>query len=321
MHRRLPGLDAIRGVAELVVVFMHNSTGLQGGHLAVDLFFMLSGFVMARSYEDQLKSGQLRPAAFMKLRVKRLWPTMAVGAVIGFAAALASSGLSPAILWALVCALLLVPASTTAPYVLNLPAWSIFYELLANAAHAGTLARVSVRGLLAVVLVAAGVVVVSLATIGFPRILPITTTMMQALVIARLAVSYGIGVVLYRVVGDSSPVRLPFAFGVIALPAYVALVAVYPFPGWQLPFIFVVAPMMLLSGLDQQAPAGIWTILGAISLPLYAVHMPVMQVLATLGIGGGLFAIGASVAVASLWLIPWRAWLGTMRREPVAAAR
>ena len=43
------------------------------GYLAVDLFFMLSGYVMARTYEPRMARG-FSPAAFFLARYRRLWP-------------------------------------------------------------------------------------------------------------------------------------------------------------------------------------------------------------------------------------------------------
>lgn len=56
-------LDALRGVAALLVVWYHynlniGGLGLRFGYLAVDLFFILSGFVLAKSYDPRFQAGR-----------------------------------------------------------------------------------------------------------------------------------------------------------------------------------------------------------------------------------------------------------------------
>jgi hypothetical protein len=61
---RIPGLDALRGLAALLVLAFH-ARGLTlprevlgHGYLAVDLFFVISGFVLARAYDTGLAAGE-----------------------------------------------------------------------------------------------------------------------------------------------------------------------------------------------------------------------------------------------------------------------
>ena len=88
---RLDGLDALRGIAALLVAVMHIQHISGGGdlfaraYLAVDVFFVLSGYVMARTYEPKFACG-MRLRDFAAVRLKRLWPTMCIGALLGMAA-------------------------------------------------------------------------------------------------------------------------------------------------------------------------------------------------------------------------------------------
>ncbi|WP_179404202.1 acyltransferase family protein [Burkholderia guangdongensis] len=72
-------LEGVRGAAALFVVVYHmhcNMPGLgaaHGGYLAVDLFFALSGFVIARAYSDRLSSGAAF-CSFIMRRIGRLYP-------------------------------------------------------------------------------------------------------------------------------------------------------------------------------------------------------------------------------------------------------
>src|ERR1044072_6175275 len=80
----LRGLGALRGIAAVLVLVGHTSPqmGLHLGklYLAVDFFFMLSGYIMARTYEARMHQG--RDIDFLVARVKRLWPTMAIGTLL-----------------------------------------------------------------------------------------------------------------------------------------------------------------------------------------------------------------------------------------------
>jgi peptidoglycan/LPS O-acetylase OafA/YrhL len=79
---KIDELESVRGLAALVVVlyhipswhpFLHHIPFIRGGGLMVDLFFVLSGFVIYSAYSDRLKTG----AAFIKfqfLRFGRLYP-------------------------------------------------------------------------------------------------------------------------------------------------------------------------------------------------------------------------------------------------------
>lgn len=301
---RLFGLDLLRGIAAIVVLVMHIA-GFKGGHLAVDFFFMLSGYVMARTYETRLRSGEVSAHTFMWMRVKRLWPVMAIGAVLGLNVALVAGGPSADLGVAFIFAMLLLPAGAVTPYLLNLPAWSIFYELVANAVHATWLARSSDRMMIGVLSVCSALFIASFAVTGFPRILHETTITMQVAVIFRALVSYIMGVLAYRLLKDRAPFHVPVVAGGALMVGYIVLVSTVQFPFWPVPFIFVVAPIAMISGLDQSAPKQISHILGTMSFPLYAIHFPVIGLCAVAGFGPGT-ALIASLAVAALWLIPSR---------------
>ena len=91
MAADIRALTGVRGVAAAVIVLYHFgdvqlSTGgtasyfrIPFGYLPVDLFFMLSGFVMALTYRDAFDSGGMKTfATFMLKRVARLYPAYLV---------------------------------------------------------------------------------------------------------------------------------------------------------------------------------------------------------------------------------------------------
>ena len=106
----LPALTGIRGIAAWIVVLYHIRMGaawalppdvvsvLSKGYLAVDLFFMLSGFVLWLNYSERLRAGGISEApAFLLRRIARIWPlhlVMLAGA-IAFVLVVAATGREP----------------------------------------------------------------------------------------------------------------------------------------------------------------------------------------------------------------------------------
>ena len=85
-------LDGLRGVAALMVIWYHIFEGyafaggsiietFNHGYLAVDFFFILSGFVIGYAYDDRW--GKMKTKDFIKRRVIRLHPMVVMGAIIG----------------------------------------------------------------------------------------------------------------------------------------------------------------------------------------------------------------------------------------------
>ena len=84
-------LDGLRGVAAVMVIIFHLFEAHAGGshltqiinhgYLAVDFFFMLSGFVIGYAYDDRWKT--MKTKDFFKRRLIRLHPMVVLGAVLG----------------------------------------------------------------------------------------------------------------------------------------------------------------------------------------------------------------------------------------------
>jgi peptidoglycan/LPS O-acetylase OafA/YrhL len=89
----LPALDGLRGVAVIAVLLYHGSRALPGGALGVDLFFVLSGFLITTLLlRERAQRGRIDLAAFWARRARRLLPaTMVLLIAVAVAAALAST--------------------------------------------------------------------------------------------------------------------------------------------------------------------------------------------------------------------------------------
>ncbi|MEM5312020.1 acyltransferase [Paraburkholderia sp. JHI869] len=93
MKTTIKSLEGLRGVAAVLVVLHHMFYSppnrlFANGYLAVDLFFVLSGFIICRTYADELTDG-VQIAAFVLRRFGRLWPVYAITGVIAVAASFA----------------------------------------------------------------------------------------------------------------------------------------------------------------------------------------------------------------------------------------
>lgn len=149
--QRLVALDGLRGIAALCVVAYHLKAPLgfaiaPGGDLAVDLFFLLSGLVLARAYDARFAAG-LNSGQFLRARLLRLYPLYALGLAISFlfaAAYVSRPGLRLEIAASFALGALYLPTPEPLAYdprymfPANIPAWSLFFELLVNALFAVT---------------------------------------------------------------------------------------------------------------------------------------------------------------------------------------
>lgn len=169
-------LDGLRGVAALLVLWYHVHEGLSfanpeapvidginHGYLAVDFFFMLSGFVIGYAYDDRWQKG-MTTGNFLRRRLIRLHPMVIMGAFWG-AIAFCLQGCVQwdgshvavsAVMLALLMAMFFIPAVPGAPYEvrgngeafpLNGPAWSLFFEYIGNLIYVLLIRRLPTRAL------------------------------------------------------------------------------------------------------------------------------------------------------------------------------
>jgi len=172
-------------VAAMVIVIFHfmeiiitdfTKNFIAHGFLAVDFFFCLSGFVVAYAYDDRLFKMSL--ATFFKQRLRRLHPLVILGSVLGLLAFLfapfsdAASGYSLLKIVSLFLAsVLLIPYPVMEDryfnlFGLNAPAWSLFWEYVANIFYALVLVRLRRNWLLILAVISATGIVYIVKTSG-----------------------------------------------------------------------------------------------------------------------------------------------------------
>ncbi len=360
-------LDGLRGVAALIVVMFHTfevySKGdhakqiLNHGYLAVDFFFLLSGFVVAYAYDDRW--GKMSQWDFYKRRLIRLQPMVIVGSVIGAALFYFQTGpafplVSATPLWKMLlvmlvgCTLLpLLPSMDIRGWdemhPLDGPAWSLFFEYIANILYAVGLRKLSNKALGIFVLFSAGLLVQLALTSPHGDVIGGWSIDEKQLHIgfARLLYPFFAGMLLMRI-GKRIHVRGGFAVCSLLVIAALCLPRVGgPQQLWMNGLydsfcIIVLFPIIVAMGAGERTSGGFQNrlskLLGDISYPLYITHYPLIYVYTAWvirdkvppghgAIGGALlFITSITIAYGCLKLYdePVRAWLA--RRFLVKAA-
>lgn len=341
-------LDGLRGVAALAVVTFHfmemaysdySGNFIGHGFLAVDFFFCLSGFVIGYAYDDRIaKMGVLE---FFKSRLIRLHPLVILGSILGlFAFLFDPFGGHPElysagkILLVFICSIFMVPLPVVTDRAFNLfsfnaPAWSLFWEYVANIVYAFVLCRLSRRFLLLLTVISA----VALCFVGYRA-----GNLMGGWGgpnfwdgCARIFFSFLAGLLIYR-----SNWIIKNKLGFIGLAILLALAFVMPFTKWNWltePFVVLLYfPLLIALGAGAVLTNGLKKLCvfsGKISYPLYMTHYAVIWMfgnyyashkpgtgqLALIIITGIILLVGLAYLVMVGFDIPVRKYLTERRKK------
>ena len=240
MRKHYLVLDAARGIAALAIVLYHVQKYvypnvvvaamphlLQRSFLAVDLFFLMSGLVLARSYEAKLLNGDMSFWGFFRTRLVRLYPLYIVGTILGFIYAFEKSSMlmtEPLQLWpnieALAANILFLPnpSDRSGIFPFDPAAWSLAFEWAINLIYAIWAVRQSTRRLAVIAAVSAAALVPCAISNGSLDMGWGTSTALGGGL--RICFAFTIGVVIYRLL-SSRKLRVPSinAVGLLALLA------------------------------------------------------------------------------------------------------
>lgn len=145
MSKRLSNLDGLRGIAALSVVFHHFGKETAPywfwyGQLSVYLFFILSGYVIARRYEASFQHG-MQLSLFLRMRAQKLMPVYWMGClccvIIFFVFGHENVALTHPVARYVFFLFAAAPLFSSSMFPINPPAWTFFIELVANAVYAG----------------------------------------------------------------------------------------------------------------------------------------------------------------------------------------
>ncbi|MDN3582035.1 acyltransferase family protein [Mucilaginibacter flavus] len=299
-----PILDGLRGVAAIIVVTFHLTEPLGTGHLdilvnhgylAVDFFFLLSGFVIGYAYDDRWQ--KMTIGTFFKRRIERLQPMVVLGMTLGaIGFYFTDSTIWPLIhtvpLWKMLLVMLIgytilpVPLSMDIRgwqemHPLNSVGWSLFFEYVANILYAIGIRKLSKPALGILVFIAA-IALAQLAITNGDVSGGWTLNVEQVRVgITRTIYPFFAGLLLSRI---AKPIRIKNAFLWCSL--LVALILYMPRIGgaahlwmngvYESVCIIIVFPLIVYLGaggvIQSQTELKICKFLGDISYPLYLLH-------------------------------------------------
>ena len=307
-------LDGLRGVAALLVICYHIFEGFatspldqhfNHGYMAVDFFFILSGFVIGYAYDNRWKT-TLTLKGFFKRRLIRLHPMVIMGALLGAVSYCIQGSVKwdgtqvpfTMVLIALLLNLFLLPVvpgtgadvrGNNEMYPLNGPSWSLFFEYIGNILYALFIRKFSTRALTVLVIAAAA----GLASFGISNLsgyghLGVGWSMIDYNLLGgflRLMFSFSVGLLMSRIF---KPAKVKGAFWICS--AVLAVLFTVPHLGgadrlWINGLYESVCAIMIFPALVWLGASGKTTykvtstvckFLGDISYPLYVVHYPLM---------------------------------------------
>ena len=340
-------LDGLRGVAAILVLFYHifegfsfaevtNGAGdgiirtLNHGHIAVDFFFILSGFVISYAYDDRWN--KMNTWQFFKRRLIRLHPMLIMGAIIG-CLAFASVGFerwdgstAPTgwVMTALLLTMFMIPAVPGLPYEvrgngemfpLNGPGWSLFFEYIGNILYALFMRRMSTR-ILTIFTILLGIAHAwfFIGNVSGYDMIGVGWTIDEMNFwggLVRMLFPFSMGMLIARTFKPSKvkgafwicSVTLVVLFSVpyIASSGAISLNSLYEFI--CIAFIFPLIVWLGACGTASGTTGKMNRVLGELSYPLYIVHYPIMYIFYAWLIKNNIYTLDNCLGVAALVIV------------------
>jgi len=306
-------LDGLRGVAAVIVVLFHileahamgNRTEqiINHGYLAVDFFFLLSGFVISYAYDDRW--GKMSLNDFFLRRIIRLHPMIIVGSLIGALmfyfqdSEVLGMNISKVPVGRMLIVMLigctLIPVGKgldvrgwNEMHPLNGPAWSLFFEYIANIAYALVLRRLSNVILFVLAVLAACFTLHHLLTHPNGDMIggwTIDSPLQLKIGFTRLAYPFLAGLLLARVVklrfiNNAFPITAIFLAVLLAMPRVGVRDQVWQNGLYDALCILILFPLIIWLGaggnVKGEKSKRFCKFLGDISYPIYITHYPLI---------------------------------------------
>ncbi|WP_426670373.1 acyltransferase family protein [Mucilaginibacter sp. McL0603] len=341
-------LDGLRGIAALSVVTFHfmeivysdySKNFIGHGFLAVDFFFCLSGFVIGYAYDDRIS--EMGFWEFFKSRLIRLHPLVILGSVLGLLAFLFDPfGGHPElystgkIILVFLTSIFLIPLPIVSDRAFNLfsfnaPAWSLFWEYVANIFYAFILYKISRRWLILLTILSAIALCFVCYRAGNLMGGWSGGTFWDGG--ARISFSFLAGLFVYR-----SKWIIKNKLGFIGLAVLLFLAFIMPFSKWnwltEPMVVLFYFPLLIALGAGATLTEGLKKLcvfFGKISYPLYMTHYAVMWMfgnyysshkpgtaqLSYIIITGLILLLGIAWLVIVTYDIPVRRYLTSKRKQ------
>ncbi|MDQ0319063.1 peptidoglycan/LPS O-acetylase OafA/YrhL [Pararhizobium capsulatum DSM 1112] len=276
-------LDGMRGMAAVAVVLYHMNAvpflRAPSGYLSVDFFFVISGFVIAYSYRNRLLT-TLSFVDFIKIRFVRLYPILFLGFALaslrGAAMIFANHPDAPSfqeLLLGSTINLVLLPMPIVGSWMfLNVPVWSLMFEVIANFGYARFVSVASNKNLMIVTFIAAA----CLIPVAISGLFATGATINSFHVgFIRVVFSFSLGLLIFGSF-DKLPVFQINPYILVSL-LFLALVIPIKHPVYDLLFTLFLSPFFLVAGAHSRSFfPGKW--LGELSYPLYATHFSLISI-------------------------------------------
>lgn len=333
MGKTFSGLNGLRGVCAFLVVLFHVTNFLirqSCGHayLSVDIFFILSGFVIALNYEKRISNG-LPFSQFIRLRITRLIPIYWIGCFcclcvfMLWVPTVISRNISAEdyalIIISVLPTFLFIPRFTdriSSEFLMNGPAWSLFSEWIANILYALFLFQLSAKKLLQ------AAILIYLAALISGYFAPYAWMHIGILRfgVSRAIAGFCIGVCIYRCHTHPNFQRLPDINPNIILLAWCGVVMLPVFPEnatIDTAILMVVCPIIVTLLIRSEARAPRWCgLAGRLSYPLYASHMAIIM-LVQMYLKKPNWGVGIATILAAIALAAAIAWANDRIQERI----
>ena len=306
-------LDGIRGLAALFVIMRHTTEFwdffVYRSYLAVDIFFILSGFVIANAYARKMAAGTLSLGGFVLVRLIRLYPVYFLSLGLAIPVYLynqAGQGVPLSMaetLQLVVMSLLFLPGIMIPNgllFPINGPYWSLFYELLANFLYGIFRPLLSTKALVYLVSILGLLLLLMSGYHGSMDFGFVFT--LQAFIAGLVRASFGIffGILIHPQIGrwqirPRPLLAIAVMCGIFMIPSF----GRYDFLLDTLA-LWIIFPVCVVLAVTTKADAlsKAMLYLGSASYPIYVLHEPVGKLVLILTDG-----YAATLAPYSGWLL------------------